>query len=197
MLFGDSHPGYGDALLIINVQNDYLPGGSLKISSDNQLVSLLNQYIEAFLALDLPVYAIRDWHPADHCSFQSQGGPRPPHCIAGSYGSDLAPGLRLPETAIIISKGADSNKVAYSGFEDTDLAERLHLDNVRRLFIAGLTTEYEVFHTAQDALAEGFDVVLLADAICALDQDSDDGARAFAEMRRQGAAAAQFSEVVR
>lgn len=197
MLFGDPRPGYGDALLVVNLQNDFLAGGSLAVSDSDALIPLLNEYIEAFLALDLPIYAIRDWHPPDHCSFQTQGGPWPPHCIAGSYGADLAPGLRLPENAVVISKGTQSDEEAYSGFADTDLAERLRRENVRRLFIGGLASEYCVFHTVQDALAEGFTVLLLKDAIGAMNRKAGDGDRAFAEMRRQGAIPVTLSEVTR
>lgn len=194
---GDFHPQPGDALLIVDVQNDFLPGGSLAVAEGDQVVGALNDYISIFSRQGLPIYATRDWHTPDHCSFKAQGGPWPPHCVAGSPGAEFAPDLRLPaESVTVISKGTLQDKDAYSGFEGTDLAERLRSAGVKRLFIGGLATDYCVLNTVRDALREGFAVQLLRDAIRAVNVQPDDGAKAIAEMCRQGAVPVTLAEVV-
>ena len=193
---GDFQPQPGDALLIVDVQNDFLPGGSLAVAEGDQVVAVLNNYIALFSRQGLPIYATRDWHTPDHCSFKAQGGPWPRHCVAGSPGAGFAPDLRLPaEKVTVISKGTRQDKDAYSGFEGTDLAERLRSAGVQRLFIGGLATDYCVLNTVRDALREGFAVRLLMDAIRAVNVQPDDGARAIAEMRRQGAIPITLAEV--
>ncbi|MFO1433703.1 MAG: nicotinamidase [Candidatus Competibacteraceae bacterium] len=194
---GDSHPQPGDALLIVDVQNDFLPGGSLAVAAGDRVVGVLNDYSALFLRQGLPIYATRDWHTPDHCSFKAQGGPWPSHCVAGSPGAEFAPDLRLPAGGVtIISKGTRRDKDAYSGFEGTDLAERLRSAGVRRLFIGGLATDYCVLNTVRDALRGGFAVRLLMDAIRAVNVQPDDGAKAIAEMSRQGAVPVTLAEVV-
>jgi nicotinamidase/pyrazinamidase len=180
-------PGPGDALLIVDVQNDFLPGGSLAVPQGDRVVPVLNRYIRAFTGAGRPVYATRDWHPEGHCSFAPQGGPWPPHCLAGTTGAAFAPGLDLPRGVVVISKADTVDQDAYSGFEGTDLANRLRADGVRRLFIGGLATDYCVLNTVRDALKAGFGVALLTDAIRAVDVKAGDGARAEAEMAAQGA----------
>lgn len=187
--------GSGDALVIVDVQNDFLPGGSLAVPEANAVAETLNRYIDVFVKHDLPIYATRDWHTSDHCSFQSQGGPWPPHCVAGSSGADFAPQLHLPVNAIIISKGTGSHQDAYSGFEGTDLAEHLRAMDVRRLFIGGLATDYCVLNTVRDALSHRFEVLLLEDAIRAVNVQPDDGNKAIAEMRQRGAVPITLSQV--
>jgi nicotinamidase/pyrazinamidase len=197
MLSGDSHPRNGDALLIVDVQNDFLPGGSLAVAEGDQVVGVLNDYIAVFSRQGLPVYATRDWHTPDHCSFQAQGGLWPPHCVADSPGAGFAPGLCLPEGSVtVISKGTRQDKDAYSGFEGTDLTERLRAAGVQCLFIGGLATDYCVLNTVRDALREGFAVRLLEDAIRAVNVQPDDGAKAIAEMRQGGAVPVTLAEVV-
>lgn len=180
-------PGQGDALLIVDVQNDFLPGGALPVPEGDAVVPVLNRWIERFTARRLPVYATRDWHPPNHCSFREQGGPWPPHCVAGTEGAAFAPGLKLPPDAVIVSKATEPDREAYSGFQGTDLAERLRAQGVRRLFVGGLATDYCVLSTVRDALREGFEVVLIEDAVRAVDVQPGDGARALEEMRRLGA----------
>jgi len=179
--------GPGDALLIVDVQNDFLPGGSLAVPDGDAVIAPLNHAIELFRHAGLPVFATRDWHPPDHCSFQARGGPWPPHCVAGSDGAAFAPDLQLPDDVTVISKATRPDKDAYSGFEDTDLAERLRAAGIRRLFVGGLATDYCVLNTVRDALQAGFEVVVLEDAIRAVDVQPDDGARAIAEMKKRGA----------
>lgn len=184
----------GDALIVVDVQNDFLPGGSLAVPNGDEVVPLLNRYISLFHDRGLAVVATRDWHPADHCSFQSQGGPWPPHCIAGTRGAEFAPDLRLPAGGLVISKAVDKAADAYSGFQGTDLAARLRDQHITRLFIGGLATDYCVLNTVRDAIAAGFDVTWLRDASRAVDLSSDDGANAASEMQRLGAGAATLAD---
>ena len=185
----------GDALILVDVQLDFLPGGSLAVPRADEVVPALNRYIAVFRRLTFPVVATRDWHPADHCSFRAQGGPWPPHCVAGSDGARFAPLLDLPCEAHIVSKATTPDKDAYSGFEGTDLDERLKRAGVRRLFVGGLATDYCVLNTVRDALRLGYATFLLADAVRAVDVQPGDGARAMEEMRRLGAVAIGFDDI--
>jgi len=177
----------GDALLIVDMQNDFLPGGNLAVPHGDEVVPVLNRAIGAFEAQGLPVYATRDWHPERHCSFHAQGGPWPPHCVAHTRGAEFAPALRLPPAATVISKATSADRDAYSGFEGTDLDQRLRAAGIRRLFVGGLATDYCVLNTVRDALRLGYDVQLLTDAIRAVEVQSGDGQRAEEEMARLGA----------
>jgi nicotinamidase/pyrazinamidase len=185
----------GDALIAVDVQNDFLPGGSLAVPEGDAVVPAINRYLAAFAARALPVFATRDWHPTNHCSFKAQGGIWPPHCVAATRGAEFAHALTLPETAVIISKAATPEADAYSGFGGTNLAARLRADEVTRLFIGGLATDYCVLNTVRDALAEGYTVLLLADAIRAVDVNAGDGARALDEMQGLGARAIRYEDL--
>lgn len=185
----------GDALVIVDVQNDFLPGGSLAVSRGDEVVPVLNRYLASFSAQHLPIYATRDWHPANHCSFTAQGGPWPPHCIAGSPGAQFARELQLPSAAKIISKAKRANKDAYSGFEGTTLDARLRARGIKRLFVGGLATDYCVLNTVKDARQHGYEVYLLTDAIRAVNVKPGDGQRAEEEMQRLGAQAIVFSRI--
>jgi len=177
----------GDALIAVDVQNDFLSGGSLAVPEGDAVVPAINRYLAAFGARALPVFATRDWHPPNHCSFKKQGGIWPPHCVAATRGAEFASSLALPPTAVIISKAATVEADAYSGFGGTDLAARLRACRVTRLFIGGLATDYCVLNTVRDALSEGFEVLLLVDAIRAVEVKPGDGARAQGEMQQRGA----------
>jgi nicotinamidase/pyrazinamidase len=185
----------GDALLIVDVQNDFLPGGSLSVPGGDEVVPILNRYLAGADSRDVAVVATRDWHPPNHCSFQSQGGPWPDHCVARSFGAEFPEGLHLPPSTIIVSKGEEPDKEEYSGFQTPGLDEQLRALAVRRLFIGGLATDCCVLETVRDALSRGFQVGLLRDAIRAVELHLGDGARAVEEMRRLGARSVRFGTV--
>ncbi len=185
----------GDALIIVDVQNDFLPGGSLAVLDGDEVVPVLNRYIHAFKEKELPVFATRDWHPADHCSFKAQGGLWPPHCVQGSKGAEFPPGLQLPEDVVTISAAADPNKEAYSGFQGTDLHDRLQVAGIKRLLIGGIATDYCVLSTVKDALSLGYETYLLEDAIRAVNVQPDDGKRAREEMIGSGAKPIKLGDI--
>lgn len=187
MHFPDREPRSGDALLIVDVQNDFLPGGSLAVPGGDAVIAPLNGWIARFRAARLPVLATRDWHPADHCSFGAQGGAWPPHCVADTAGARFAAALDLAADAIVISKATTREVEAYSGFAGTDLHARLQAFGVRRLLVGGLATDYCVLNTVQDALRIGYAVTLLVDCIRAVNAKPEDGARALAAMCSAGA----------
>jgi len=179
--------GEGDVLLIVDVQRDFLPGGALAVPRGDEVVPALNAYLARWRQLRLPVMASRDWHPPDHCSFVSRGGPWPTHCVAGSPGARFPETLELPPETIVVSKATHPDREAYSAFEGTDLDERLQAVGARRLFVGGLATDYCVRATVDDALARGYPVVVLADAVRAVERQPGDGARALEAMQARGA----------
>jgi nicotinamidase/pyrazinamidase len=180
--------GVGDALIVVDVQVDFLPGGSLAVPQGDAVIPVLDRYLAAFIRRGLPIFATRDWHPPNHCSFQPYGGPWPPHCVAGSAGAAFAPALELPVSTVLITlKGTQPDKDAYSAFDGTDLDARLRAQGVGRLFVGGLATDYCVLCTVEDGLKAGYAVVLLQDAIRAVNVRPGDGERAEAEMIRRGA----------
>jgi nicotinamidase/pyrazinamidase len=181
------HAQPGDVLLVTDIQNDFLRGGSLAVARGDEVVPVLNRYIREFVAHGLPVYATRDWHPAGHCSFYAQGGPWPVHCVAGTHGAAFAAVLALPPDTTVISKATSRDQEAYSSFQGTDLDSRLRAAGIRRLFIGGLTTDYCVLSTVRDARKLGYEAFVLADAIRAVDVQPGDGQRAEAEMASLGA----------
>ena len=187
MVGGKVELGKGDALVIVDVQRDFLPGGALAVPRGDEVVPVLNGYIRLFRDKGLPIIATRDWHPPNHCSFKEQGGPWPPHCVQGTPGAQFAPGLELPRDVIIISKATRPQEEAYSGFEGTDMDEKLKALGVKRLFVGGLATDYCVLGTVKDALKLGYRVYLLLDAIRAVDVNPGDGERAIEEMKSLGA----------
>lgn len=177
----------GDALMAVDVQRDFLPGGSLPVPNADEVVAPLNAYISAFESQHLPIFMTRDWHPADHCSFKSAGGPWPPHCVRDTPGAQWAEGLDVVSDARIISKATDATIEAYSGFSGTSLLTLLRQLDVRRLFIGGLATDYCVHDSVLDARSRGFDVVVLADAVRGINAEPGDETRAIREMLANGA----------
>jgi nicotinamidase/pyrazinamidase len=176
-----------DALIIVDVQNDFLPGGALAVNDGDAVIPVINECMRVFTTNALPIFATRDWHPAGHCSFVDYGGPWPNHCVADSRGAQFAENLAFPDDLTILNKGTDSDKEAYSGFQGTDLLDQLHAKGVKRVIIGGLATDYCVLNTVNDALANGFDVVLLTHAVRAVDLNSGDGDRAIESMLERGA----------
>lgn len=195
-MIGDGvHLQVGDALILVDVQLDFLPGGSLAVPRGDEVVPALNRYIAVFRGLTFPIVATRDWHPPDHCSFRAQGGPWPPHCVAGSAGAHFATLLDLPCEAHIVSKATSRDRDAYSGFEGTGLDDWLRRAGASRVFVGGLATDYCVLNTVRDALRFGYATFLLLDAVRAVDVAAGDGARAIDEMRRLGAMAIEYGQV--
>ena len=176
-----------DALIVVDVQRDFLPGGALGVPDGDAVVESLNRCMARFSDADAAVYATRDWHPPEHCSFESQGGTWPPHCVAGTAGAEFAPGLRLPADYVLISKGTRTERDAYSGFDGTDLAQRLRDRGTKRVWVGGLATDYCVRATVLDALREGLEAHVLAEAIRAVEVEPGDGQRAIEDMRAAGA----------
>lgn len=177
----------GDALLIIDVQRDFLPGGSLAVPDGDGVVAPLNAWLSRFRSAGLPVFATFDWHPADHCSFREHGGPWPAHCIAGTPGAGFADKLDLDVGAVCVAKAATPDADAYSGFSGTDLHLRLQSASVHRLFVGGLATDYCVLQSVLEARRLGYEVILLSKAMRAVDVTPGDGERAIAAMRAAGA----------
>lgn len=185
-----------DALIVADIQNDFLPGGRLAVSNGHGIIGAVNQYINIFTNAKHPVFATRDWHPPNHCSFEQQGGPWPVHCIAGTVGAAFSPALKLPDDVRIVSKARDRDKEAYSAFSGTTLHEQLKQLSIRRLFVCGLATEYCVFNTVTDAIACGYTVFLLEDAIRAIDAQPNDGSRAIEQMQERGVEAVTVQQIM-
>lgn len=181
-----------DALVIVDVQNDFCPGGALPVPVGDLVVPPLNAYAERFARAGATIFASRDWHPARTSHFKELGGPWPPHCVQESPGAKFHPGLKLPATTTVVSKGMDPEEDAYSCFQAEDpegfpFAAALGERGVLRLFVGGLATDYCVKATVLDALQEGFEVVVLEDAVRAVDLQPGDGSRALEAMRSAGA----------
>jgi len=185
----------GDALIVVDVQRDFLPGGSLAVPQGDAVIPVLNEYISRFAARGLPIFATRDWHPADHWSFRAQGGLWPVHCVAGSDGANFPSTLNVGGPVAVISKPSRCEQETFSGFVGTDLEARLKALGTHRLFIGGLATDYCVLHTVKDALLERFQVFLLRDANRAINVHPGDGRRAEQEMMQLGAQPVELKEM--
>lgn len=175
-----------DALLIVDVQNDFCPGGSLAVPGANAIIPILNEWIEAAQDAGILVFASRDWHPVGHVSFKPHGGPWPVHCVQDTEGAAFHPDLNLTETVIRVSKGTRFDQDAYSAFDNTGLASFLRRYHVRRLWIGGLAEDVCVLHTALDAMAEGFETHLIRSATVPIDAES--GRRALERLQASGVA---------
>lgn len=189
------HLDRGDALLVIDMQVDFLPGGALGVAGGHETVAPINHLIELFRAQGLPVFASRDWHPARHCSFAAQGGPWPPHCVAGTPGAEFAAELALPDDAIVISKATSAAVDAYSAFAGTELSSQLRAREVTRVTVCGLATDYCVLNTVTDALEEGFDTLIVPEAMRAVNVNAGDGSRAMDRMVARGAVPVRLGEL--
>jgi nicotinamidase/pyrazinamidase len=174
----------GDALIVVDVQKDFCPGGALPIENGDLVVPVLNRWIDAAAENGIPVYFSRDWHPVDHISFKNRGGPWPPHCIQDSDGADFHPDLKLPKSPVIVTKGVRFDQDQNSAFDQTGLAQRLREEGVKRLFVGGLAEDVCVLATVVDGIKEGFDVTLIFDATRPV--SASGGAKALKKMRDAG-----------
>jgi nicotinamidase/pyrazinamidase len=189
-----------DALVIVDVQNDFCPGGALAVPHGDQVVAVLNRYAERFARQRAPIFASRDWHPARTRHFKAFGGVWPPHCVQDTPGAAFHAGLELPAGTEVVSKGMDADADAYSCFQaetgdSMPFAAALGEHGVSRLFVGGLATDYCVKATVLDALKEGFEVVVLEDAVAAVDVAPGDGERALEAMRAAGARLARLDDL--
>jgi nicotinamidase/pyrazinamidase len=174
------------ALIVVDVQNDFCPGGTLAVPHGDEVIKPLNQLIDEFLERGAPVYKTRDWHPPVNKHFLANGGSWPVHCVQNTEGAEFHPALRDDPRIQVISKGI-GNSDGYSAFDETDLATQLHNQNVEELVVGGLATDYCVKNTVLDALRHGFRVRALENAMRAVDLQPGDGDRAIDEMRDAGA----------
>ena len=175
----------GDALLVVDVQRDFCPGGAVAITAGDAVIPVLNQWLEAARDRGVPVYASRDWHPREHPSFREQGGPWRSHCVQGTEGAAYHPSLRLPPNTIHIAKGTRLDRDQLSAFDETGLAEHMQKHGVKRVWVGGLAQDQCVRATVIDARREGFEVHVLADATRAV--STTDGQKALREMGAAGA----------
>ena len=186
--------------MLVDVQNDFCPGGALPVPEGDRVVPVLNDYAQRFAAASAPVYASRDWHPRVTRHFREQGGPWPPHCVADSAGAAFHPALKLPDNASVVTKGTDPEDHGYSAFEAADaqgspLGEALRRAHISKLYVGGLATEYCVRASVLDGLKQGLDVVVLLDAVRGIDVNQGDVARALDEMLRAGARTATLATI--
>jgi nicotinamidase/pyrazinamidase len=194
-----------DALLIVDFQNDFTPGGALPVSEGDRIAGPINSLLDSF---DL-VVATRDWHCADHGSFEGVEvdsekwrGADPPsiwpvHCVENTPGAELHPALERAKVDVIIDKGQDPNSQGYSAFQDTQLGDLLRERGVEQLYVAGLATDYCVKNSVLDAVRQGFDVTVVEDAVRGVDLTPGDSERALDEMEAAGAKVASSEEVRR
>jgi nicotinamidase/pyrazinamidase len=181
-----------DALVIVDVQNDFCPGGALAVAEGDQVVGNLNRHIARFRDASLPIFATRDWHPVKTRHFKDFGGQWPVHCVQESFGAQFHSALDLDSQVVIVSKGMAADADSYSGFDAVDatgaaLADLLHRSRTKRIFVGGLATDYCVKQTVLDGLKQGFDVVVLKDSIRGVELQPGDSARAIEEMVHAGA----------
>ena len=188
------------ALLVVDMQIDFCPGGSLAVPGGDAIIPVINRYIEIFRAQGVPVIATRDWHPPVTSHFREFGGLWPSHCVQESEGARFHPALKLPEDVIIVSKGMDPSRDDYSSFRailETGgfLQDLLKEKGVTKLFICGLATDYCVRETSLDALHAGLAVTVLKDAVRGVDLKADDSARALEEITTAGAVLADLARI--
>jgi nicotinamidase/pyrazinamidase len=180
------------ALVIVDFQNDFTPGGALAVPEGDEIAAPVNAIAAAYE----DVIATRDWHPPDHGSFAEQGGPWPVHCVRDTVGAQLHASLERDRVDLIVDKGQDRDTEGYSGFEGTNLAEELRSRGADGIVVCGLATDYCVKNTALDALREGFDVTVATDAIRGVEVNEGDSERALEEMKAAGARLATSDEVI-
>ncbi len=172
-----------DALIVVDVQNDFCPGGALAVPNGNEVVGVINGLMPLFSI----VFATQDFHPAGHSSFTEQDGPWPVHCVEETPGAGFHRKLDTARFDEVFRKGTDVETDGYSGFAGTDLADRLWARGARRVFVAGLATDYCVRATVLEALANGFETLVVVDAVRAVDEQPGDGRKALDEVAEAGA----------
>nr|VFK37020.1 MAG: nicotinamidase/pyrazinamidase [Candidatus Kentron sp. SD]VFK43062.1 MAG: nicotinamidase/pyrazinamidase [Candidatus Kentron sp. SD]VFK77718.1 MAG: nicotinamidase/pyrazinamidase [Candidatus Kentron sp. SD] len=177
--------GHGDALLIVDTQNDFCPGGALPIEDGHKIIPVINDWIEVAMEKGAPIHASRDWHPVGHISFTESGGLWPAHCIQDTDGARFHPDLRLPDSTVKITKGTRFDQDQYSAFDQTGLATWLRRKDIRRLWVMGLAEDVCVLATVLDGRRNGFDMVLVNDATKAITTET--GKKARNEMQDAGA----------
>ncbi len=180
------------ALLIVDVQNDFCPGGALAVPEGDKIVSTINKYIRIFAKKKLPIFATRDWHPVKTKHFKDFGGLWPVHCIQNTKGAAFHPDLKLPKEAILLYKGMDPEEDCYSSFSAQDLSGQplfklLKRMGITEIYIAGLATDYCVKYTAIDALKHGFKVKILLDAVKGVNLKTNDSTEAIKKITKMGA----------
>jgi nicotinamidase/pyrazinamidase len=180
-----------DTLIVVDVQNDFLPGGALAVPHGDRVIDPINRIAPLFAH----VVGTRDWHPEVHPHFQDHGGPWPYHCVQDTDGARFAENLAVDEFDEILSKGANPPLHGYDAFEGCDLADRLRARGTKRVFVCGLATDYCVRATALAAVNEGFETIVLRDAIAAVNVDPGDEQKALDEMSARGVQFAQTSEL--
>jgi nicotinamidase/pyrazinamidase len=180
------------ALLIIDFQNDFTSGGALEVPEGDEVAEPVKRLADQF---DV-VVATRDWHPPDHASFETQGGPWPVHCVQGTHGAQLHPAMEDVALDAMVDVGRERDDEGYSGFEKSDLAQILRDHDVDEVYVCGLATDYCVRASAIDARREGFDVTVVEDAIRGVDVREGDSERALRDMREAGARSATSEEVL-
>ncbi len=177
-----------DALLLVDVQSDFCPGGALAVADGDAVVPALNAWIAAARQGGARVFASRDWHPLDHMSFAERGGIWPLHCVQGTPGAAFHPDLQLPDDAVVVTKADQSEREAYSAFDSGELADELLAAGIERLWVGGLATDYCVKASVLDATElPGLEVRVITNAIRAVDAAPGDGEAALEAMRAAGA----------
>ena len=188
------------ALLVVDIQNDFCPGGALGVRKGDQIIPTVNKYVDLFLKNQFPVFVSRDWHPENSKHFKESGGPWPAHCVKNTKGAEFHPDFQVPDDAIILSKGTDPDMDGYSVFDAHDLENKPFIDLLKKmgideLYIAGIATDYCVRMTSLDAFKNSFKVNILTDAIKGVDEQ--DSKHAIDEIVAKNGKLKIFSEVLK
>lgn len=185
------------ALVLVDIQNDFCPGGALAVAEGDRIIEVVNRMMPWFSF----VVATQDWHPSNHISFKERGGPWPPHCVQGTRGAQLHPSLDRNHIDAYLRKAATAEKDAYSEFEAVDdrgraLDEVLKDREIKTVYVVGLATDYCVKATVFDALKNGYEVYAVVDGMRAVDLTPGDGERALKEMASSGARLIESAEIL-
>lgn len=185
------------ALILVDIQNDFCPGGALAVTEGDRIIPTINRLISKFPL----VISTQDWHPANHISFKEQGGPWPTHCVQGSHGAELHSALETGAIAHYFRKASSPEKDDYSEFAGVDdrgqtLDQFLRSKGVKKLFVVGLATDYCVLETVLDGLKLGYEVYAVKDAMRAVNVNPEDGENALQKMAGGGANLVTSDEVL-